>query len=385
MGDKTYDIVMYEPQYKEELLDLMEPLWGTDRNRNSMYLDWKYCRNPYTTTPLIYLTLYQKKIVSVAGFFAARWQAGQRGDEYLCFSGGDAVTKVDHRRQGLHDAMKYRAFEKLKKDAFSFEISLATNSLSAGSALKWARSVGELGIMEWRGGKNGNNNLLRQTVRQLPLLPSLYRFYQSAVVRDVHSPTQKTSGVFHVLDDNYESIQRFKHLGISVDQKPRPDAMAALVRTSKNEGRIRQVRDEEFYAWRFDNPFSVFRFLFCEKGGFQGFIVLQQSVRDPHTALIVDWESTSSEIFSDLLDVVIRWGGLSSIAIWSATLSEETTEILKKKGFHTPDAYGQQDSKVFYPPIAIYPLDSGSVWSMGSKSVMEITNWDMRPIYSDNY
>ena len=157
-----------------------------------------------------------------------------------------------------------------------------------------------------------------------------------------------------------------------------------LVRSLENKGLIGQVRDEEFYAWRFKNPFSIYRYLFWEKAGFQGFVVLQQPVRNPSgAALIVDWETTSNDVLSDILQTVIRWGGLRSISVWSTTLSLDMATVLAKYGFHFPVEGGDTGAAVFYSPIVVFPL--GNLWSIGGRDILDVSNWDLRPIYSDNY
>jgi hypothetical protein len=170
-----------------------------------------------------------------------------------------------------------------------------------------------------------------------------------------------------------------------LEEKPRPEAMAMLVSRQGNDGRIRHIRDQQFYAWRYQNPLSVYRFLFWEKAKLKGFLVLQQVDTYSNAAYIVDWEATSVEVFSDLLLAIIRWGGFSSIEIWSVTLADDMIEVLTKHGFYVAGKSRSSDTTPFFPPIIVKTLHPGSSWSMGGRDLLDISNWDLRPIYSDVY
>jgi hypothetical protein len=86
-------------------------------------------------------------------------------------------------------------------------------------------------------------------------------------------------------------IRRVQPTRVTVAHAPRPDAMAALVRRLGHDGRLRHVRDVEYFSWRFQNPLATYRFLF--HGGEQpdGYLVLEAStsdLSDRNTVTIVD-------------------------------------------------------------------------------------------------
>ena len=375
-----YEVIRFEPRYKNEVVELLMPLWGPDREKNAAYLDWKHYCNPYTQDPIIYLSLHRGSVVGVSSHFACCWQVGQPDQRCLCVAGCDAIVHPDHRRHGLHRIKTSMALKELENSAYDFDICLGSNQYSSGSALKLGWTiVGELRPMNWQSWL-----WVRQIARKMPLIPKIYhRLYNRSATQQLSASAIQP---FHVLDRNYDRTKNFSQSGIVLEEKPRPKAMAMLVSRQGYDGRIRHVRDQQFYAWRYQNPLSVYRFLFWEKAELKGFLVLQQAV-DTHSneALIVDWEATSIEVFSDLLQAVIRWGGFSSISIWSVTLADDMLKALIKHGFCVAGKRRSSEATTFFSPIIVKPLHSGGDWSMGGRDLLNISNWDLRPIYSDVY
>ncbi len=115
--------------------------------------------------------------------------------------------------------------------------------------------------------------------------------------------------------------------------------MTNLVEQIWGDGRIQHVRDQCFFAWRFQNPLSMYRFLFWEDTYLQGYLVLQASVyADREQISIVDWEATDPEVCADLLETALRYGKLNNVSILSATVSKKVKQILSKASlvFWTP-------------------------------------------------
>ena len=70
--------------------------------------------------------------------------------------------------------------------------------------------------------------------------------------------------------------------------------MAELAERIGYDGRIRHVRDEQYFSWRFQNPLSEYRFLFWDNGRLDGYLVLYRKVYPPgndELAYIVDWDA----------------------------------------------------------------------------------------------
>jgi len=349
-----YEVIRIEPRYKDGVAELLMPLWGPDREKNAAYL-------------------HRGSVVGVHGHFACCWQAGQPDQKYLCVAGSDAVVHPDHRRHGLLRIQTSMALRELENSAYHFDICLGSNAYTERSSIKlgW-KVVEELRSMN-------RKSWVRGLARKIPLIHRAYhRLYNRSATQQ---PSESAIQPFHVLDRNYGRTKNFNQSGIVLEKKPRPEAMAMLVSRQGYDGRIRHVRDQQFYAWRYQNPLSEYRFLFWEKGGLKGFLVLQQVLHNNSDAIqIVDWEAASVEVLSDLLQTVIHWGGFGSISIWSLTLADDMIKVLTRHGF---SGAGKSNSSESSTRIIVKPLHSGGHWSMGGRDLLDISNWDLRPIYSD--
>ena len=124
---------------------------------------------------------------------------------------------------------------------------------------------------------------------------------------------------------NYSSPHRRANPHVTLQRKPRPGAMADLTERIGCDGRIRQVRDHQYIAWRFSYPLSSYRFLFWEVGGLDGYLILRTSpYKNQNSVSIVDCEGVNSQ-------VAIWIGHFAHLDIWSAILSNSTKSLLQKQ------------------------------------------------------
>ena len=86
MDGCDYEIVGYRPEFREQILQLQQHLWGPDVDINSAYLKWKYEENPYLDTTLIYLALCKEKVVGMRGFYGAKWEVAIRDKPHLFYA-----------------------------------------------------------------------------------------------------------------------------------------------------------------------------------------------------------------------------------------------------------------------------------------------------------
>lgn len=377
-----YEFVRYQPGHKSEVMELFAQLWPPDKELNSAYFDWKYCRNPYVSDPLIFVALHRREVVCVFCWLPGMYRAGDREQRYLCVAGSDAVTRQDHRRRGLHDMLKNTSIEQLEAESYQFEISMSNNEHSRGSALKWGAMVTELTVMQRVPSRDTGR--LRRIVRTLPVLSTICRRFNEDASR--WRPTMDESRPFQVLDRNYEGTDHFGRSHTVLEERPRPREMALLAGLHSRTGRIGQVRDERFYAWRYENPFSAYRFLFWEKTGLQGYLVLRQPAQGrSNAAFVVDWEAAGTGVFREMLDVVIRYGGFGSIGIWSVGIDADLMKVLTRCGFRPTGKTTSSGGTCFCPSIVARPFRGADEWRMAGRDVREISNWDLRPIYSDAF
>jgi len=112
--------------------------------------------------------------------------------------------------------------------------------------------------------------------------------------------------------------------------------MAKLVERIGYDGRIQHVKDESFFGWRFQNPFSCYHFVFWDDPQLEGYLAFQTPNGAHGSKMsfnVVDWEATHPEVLSGLLQAVIHWRAASNLTLWSTGLSDEKMAVLRRQGF----------------------------------------------------
>jgi hypothetical protein len=179
---------------------------------------------------------------------------------------------------------------------------------------------------------------------------------------------------------------------VQVEQAPRLEAMAELVERIGNDGRLRHVRDQEYFAWRFQNPRSRYRFFFWEDTTLEGYLVLRTHILHGQVVNIVDWEATNLKVRADLLQAVLQWGRFNNLTLWTATLSTEVKTLLQNAGFSTPGKAeslgrahrGRANRSIVLLRAVRRDMLKEVDWVLADRRLLDLHNWDLRMIYADN-
>jgi GNAT superfamily N-acetyltransferase len=387
MPTADYRIVPYRPEYKAQVIEFQKDLWSPNAELNEAYLDWKHLRNPYVSEPLIYLALCGNNVVGMRGFFAARWQFGSSRETLVIPCAADMLIAPDHRNRSLMTLIMKAALKDLaqKGHTYAFSMSAGSMTLVSQMAMGW-RSIGSLQpkqrIVPARQSFPGVRTLLRKSPRVVSVYRWLRRPGQTAAS---DAARQSPANHFDVFDSR--SDQRSHRVGthVSIQKAPRPADMAELVARLEDDGRIRHVEDEPYFAWRFQNPRSRYRFLFWDDGRLEGYLVLQATPLPwmPHINLVA-WEATTERACADLLQTAIELVGRETLFTWSATLGESEQLILDAAGFtRVVQTITQHPATVLVRSIRDEMLDQK--WLVGGRRLLDLGSWDLRMIYSDGF
>jgi GNAT superfamily N-acetyltransferase len=343
----SYEIVKYRAEFRGEVIELQKILFSLDIAVNSAYFAWKYERNPYLEEPLIYLALYEGKVVGMRGIFGAKWE-NSRGQSWLGVCATDLSIAPEHRKRGLFTQIMRLALDDLAQLGHTYVFNLSANKTTYFSSLAtgW-HGVGSVQPMLWT----------------------------------------KTGNPWHSLDRNGKLLPPAASPYVKLEYSPRPEAMADLVELIGSDGRIRHLRDQQYFAWRYQNPLSKYRFLYWEASRLRGYLVLRASIHAYNADIeIVDWEAADEQVRADLLHAAIEWGAFDNITIWSSTLPVEAKTLLESKGFRLlqqTDGFGQS-----FPTILVRPVRDELLkkdWVSGGLRLLDSHNWDLRMIYSDGH
>jgi hypothetical protein len=406
MKSERCQIVKYQSKFKRRLIKLQAHLWGRDRATRAAYLEWKYDRNPYADDTHIYLAFCDKKLVGMVGAYGVKWQVGDPGQTFpaLCFA--DLVIHPRYRQRNLFPKLMANALNDISNTsyAYTFDLSaaphVALNLLMQGWRSMFIQTASRTIDQASRSVPLAENeqNLSRfaATYRRicdhldkLPLLVATYGRLRRYTFEPLARRFSKMRPAFVDLDG---SVDRYKiNPRVTLGKTARPQAMADLAKRIGYDGRIRHVRNEQYFSWRFQNPLSEYRFLFWDNGRLDGYLVLYGKVYPPdneEVASIVDWDAINGRVWQDLLQAAIQWGNFNYISIWTASLSEDVKRILRNAGFAFREKTGSATRDVRGENIlvkTINPTKQQADWKLGGRDLMDPANWDLRTIYSDEF
>lgn len=372
------EIVPYTPEFKSQVAELQRHLWSSDMALNTAYLEWKHEQNPYLAEPLIYLALSDGKVVGMRGMFGTKWEIGNPPATTTWLHADDLVIVPDYRNRGLHTRIMRAVFDDLAKRGYEYVVNLHGSRITALSSLAMGwRSVGSVRPMSLRSGTDQFWERFGARVKKLPIVwryAGRVPFMFSAAAREPF---------FHL--DRANRRQKTPNSQVHVQKTPRSREMAELVARLGGDGRIRHVRDIEYFAWRFRNPLHSYRFLFSGTDRLDGYLVLQRSLSNvayPTRVNIVDWEAVNDRVCADLLHAAVGWGQFPDLRCWTATLPQETVKLLQAQGFRavSDEGIAARVTSVLVRPVRDELLETD--WQLAGRRLLDMNNWDLRMLYS---
>lgn len=283
--ETNFEIIRYRPEHKEQVLELGIDLWSCDRSLRAAYFEWKYERNPYVKKPLIYLAVFNGKVVGMRGFHGVRWECGIPARTCVGLYADDMVVASEHRQRGLMAKIMTGAFEDLvgKGYDYVFNLSAGLPTLMSSLSMGW-RSAGWVGPMLRRSKFTDLRRLILPYMRKLPIFSNAIDLVAS--LRPKHS-------LETVRFTRTNDVAK-RGPPISIVDNPRCQDMADLVSRIGSDGRIRHVLDSEYFQWRFQNPLSRYRYVYCGENHLQGYLVVQEYTSEGayrNLLNIVHWEA----------------------------------------------------------------------------------------------
>jgi hypothetical protein len=318
-----------------------------------------------------------------------RWQVDLSKKEMPCLGDADAVVHPDHRRQGLLSSMTVSAFNDLADSLYEYIFTLSANRVSAAFDLQVGfRDAGFLQTAQrLRVQSEVPQSSLRRLARKLPVPPSIYRRLRS---KRVSAPQESTEGIstFQTFDDNVSESHGVIDTKISFSSVPKPSAMANLIVQIGDGIRIQHVRDQAYFSWRYQNPRSIYRFIFwSSKRGLEGYLVLRAPVKvTDGVVTIVDWVAKSQQVYRGLLQAAIKLGDFYAINIWSESLSKDVKQLLRDNNFRFLEKAEDEISGYRPPQLLVRPVQEEHLaadWKIGDLDLLDFNNWNLRAIDSD--
>jgi GNAT superfamily N-acetyltransferase len=374
-ADTSCEIIRYRPDLKTDLLHLQVDLWGRDLEQSRAYFEWKYEHNPYLPEPVVHLALQDGRLVGMRAMFGAEWEVGSPPRSFLAPCAADSVIAPAHRNRGLFAAMTSAALRELEGLGvqYAFNLSAGHVTFLNSLAMGW-RFAGSPGLALWQ---SPFSRIAAALVQRAPVRSSSL----ASVARGFANLSGVGSDAFARLDRSRARLEA----PISVAQSPRPAEMARLIQRIGHDGRLRHVRDERYFAWRFLNPSARYRFLFWEERQLEGYLVLRATIAAGREVSLVDWEASSHRVLAGLLTEALGRGRFDGVRVWPDTLPAAARLLLRAHGFRRGEAKGiSRYSPSILVRAAREDRDKGE-WNVCDRSLLELGTWDLRMIYCDGY
>ena len=362
----AYEIVPYCDEYESAVAALERVLWFGDVELNTACLRWKYAGNPYPDESQMFVALDQGRVVGVRGLMCGRWEAcrgaGATPVAFEARAAADLVIAPTHRNKGLYRELNECALEHVANDGCAVVF-----NFSAGAANRIALLAGG-----WR-----QSFAIERSVHD-PVPGIVDRLKQR------FNPNRHLVAVF----DDLVFVERNGVNGrLTTSDTARAADMAELVERAPWDGRIRQLRDEAFFEWKFASPFAINRFVYCEdQDALRGYLVLQAKRHRQMSLAIVDFEAENDEVLAELLTMAVRWAHRGRIELWRDAMYSRCGERCDQLELRSIGA--ARGVRGEGPAVLVRTLNSAGVADIenaSGRSLHERDDWDLRPVYSDAY
>jgi GNAT superfamily N-acetyltransferase len=127
----NYEVVKYTPEFKNHVAKLRRHLQSPDVALNAEYLDWKYGRNPYVDSRLIYVALHRGQVVGMRGIWGAKWQIGHPCQTLVAPCAGDLAIDPAHRNHGVFTKIMRAVLKDLAAGEYTYVFNLSAGPATA--------------------------------------------------------------------------------------------------------------------------------------------------------------------------------------------------------------------------------------------------------------
>jgi hypothetical protein len=266
------------------------------------------------------------------------------------------------------------ALRDLAERGYRYVVNLSASPVTATASMnmRW-RNAGKVKSLYRRTLRKTTADLVADRARRLPLV---WRW------ADKFSDFSGRSGghLFDRLDACLSVPDQWRDTeSLFAQRAPLNREMSQLVARLPTDGRIRHVRDETYFAWRFSNPLHNYRFLYVGRERLRGYIVLQQSPGvTGDRASVVDWEGESEQIRAELLSAAVEHGKFPELCIWQLGASPAAEQLVDHYGFKSVRA--RQEKSILVRSVRDDELNA--LWTLGGRRLDDAQQWDLRMIYS---
>ena len=337
-----YTFRPYQNEDRDEVLPLLETLWGCSPAEAEAKFEWKYLAPP-TAVQRIPAFVALVDTGAVAGFRGFLPMQFSRGDQTLSIlSPADAIVSVKHRRQGIFNRLLSLSMEELA-ESYDYFLNFSSNRLSTAGYLK--RGWEAVGAREFR--------------RRLGLF-ALFKRAPASIKPRLDDGVRVTRDVEEYIDARMAIAD--------------PTTCFSLSGSS------------DYWRWRLSNPGGKYHFLMADQGGVKTLATVSLRGR---ALYLIDWKTSASDDLGlqRVLKLCSRAFRVNHCAYWQWALPAEEQTALRRNGYYAWDKlrrWLKRDS--FAPQVLLRPVCAEiqpADWLRDGQDLRAGENWRCLPISSD--
>jgi hypothetical protein len=320
-----YTVTEITDLQNSQVVDLHAQLLGGGRAMSRSYLQWKYCENPFLTSPIFLAVRYGREIVGMRGLVGTCWMSPDGKNQTIIPHVDELIIHPQHRNRGLflriHQATVTAARDRGFSELISLSGGVMTQKLSL--ACGW-KSLGALERIH-RCSSHPRKSL-GTCIPALQLGNYLLRRISSrfGLIR-FKLPSDRS------LDRAFDNLISKASPRIQLASEADHAAMSSLSESTASE-LVRAPRSETFLRWRLNNPHRKYRFVFWRDSSLRGYLVLAWTEKSSNRVMIADYAVENIHVFNELLDALVQ-SKTGQLSIMSSTVPDEMRRSAEAEGF----------------------------------------------------
>lgn len=280
----------YAPHRRRDVIALLDLLWGwSDPKKSTVFFDWRYEDNPYTTAPAVFIARDGDRVVGLRCYVVQKFRRG--ADTVLVACPADAIVHPDYRRLGLFYDLTQFSIEHMLPDV-RIILSLSANRASAAANRK-------IGWTEF-----GTTKYMHR-IR----LPGF-----------THRNGEQSTRNTRLQGSNFRILE--------CPETPTPSTHAF---PQIDGAQFANARDEAYYAWRYRQPFAKFSYLAAQEGEQRGYLILRSTAHRQFSVMDYGFDSTS--VLSRMVEGFTRASRAYSLRLLNLTLRGKEAAAFRHAGF----------------------------------------------------
>lgn len=375
LGGREYRIETYDPGKKAAVARFLRGIWTRDEAINTRYIQWKFESNPCAAGSTLYLAYFGSELVGARGFHGSMWEAGLPPRRFPVLLADDLLIAPEHRNVGLFNHLMRYALDDLARRGHDCVLSVSANEINVLGSL----ATGWQGATPWRmmHRRKLTRRVASRLTRAAARVPVLARWLHA---RRVSAPPDAL--LFGRPGEDPRPVPVAGGRRVEVLREAPIEEMVRFIGERPYDGRIRLVRDSDYLRWRFENPFSEYRFLVVRgrAGELEAYATLMRFREALMPAIVIsDLEARDAEAAAAIVSHLTQHACAGELLAAGASLSAEHEALFRRHGF---DDQPVREGQAAAPRVLVKLAGADAAATWNGRRLLDESAWDLRLLYS---